>query len=88
MTHERGDVPGPTTKTGQPAENSAPPDTRAARPTLSTAAPLGYDEGTSAQPGTEPNPDRDKHYNPSEGESTQRTPNRGGGYMNIPGEDS
>lgn len=88
MTHERGDVPGPTTQAGQPAENSAPPDQRAARPTPSSGAPLGYGEGTSERPGTEPNPAPDKVYTPSEGESAQRTPNRGGGLMLIPGEDS
>jgi hypothetical protein len=88
MTHERGDVPGPTTKAGQPAENSAPRDTRAARPTPSSGAPLGYGEGTSEQPGTEPNPAPDKFYDPSEGESARRTPDRGGGMILIPGEDS
>jgi hypothetical protein len=88
MAHERGDVPGPTTKTAPPAENDAPPGTRAARPTPSSGAPLGFDEGTSEQPGPEPNPVPDKVYDPSEGESARRTPNRGGGFLALPGEDA
>jgi hypothetical protein len=88
MAHEHGDVPGPTTQAGRPAENTAPPHEQAARPTPSSGAPLGYGEGTSEQPGTEPNPTREKFYNPSEGESAQRTPERGSDTAPIPGEDS
>lgn len=80
MVHEHGDVPGPTTKRGgDDPKNSAPPRRRAAEPTASPTAPLGYDEGTSEEPGTEREPVREKFYNPSAGESARRTPERGSG---------
>lgn len=88
MAHEHGDVPGPTTKRGgQDPANSAPPRTRAAEPTASPEAPLGFDEGTSETPGTEREPVREKYYNPSAGESAQRTPEQGS-RTGLPGEDS
>jgi hypothetical protein len=86
MTHERGDVPGPTAKAGKETKNSAPPGQQAARATPSSGAPLSSDEGTGAAPGTEPDPAPDNFHNSSEGESARRTPNRGSGLVLIPGE--
>jgi hypothetical protein len=93
MPHEHGDVPGPTTKGGERAENSARPGERAAERQASPPAPLGYGEGASENLGTTaaPPPVPEKFANPSEGEATTRTdaPHRGGGgYVLIPGEDS
>lgn len=89
MAHEHGDVPGPTTKRGgQDPANSAPPNRRAAEATASPEAPLGFDEGTSETPGAEREPVREKYYNPSEGESPRRTPEKGSGSGPLPGEDS
>lgn len=92
MPHEHGDVPGPTTKSGERAENSARPGEHAAGQQASPPAPLGYGEEASENLGTTtaPPPVRKKFANPGEGESAPRTEraHRGGGYVLIPGEDS
>lgn len=92
MPHEHGDVPGPTTKDGERAENSARPGERAAGQQASPPAPLGYGEEASENLGTTaaPKPVPEKFPTPSAGESAARTdtPHRGGGYILIPGEDS
>jgi len=93
MSHQRGDVPGPTTKGSDRPADSAQPGERAAESQASPPAPLGYGEEASENLGASkaaPNPVPEKFYNPSEGESaTEATmPPRGGGYLSIPGEDS
>ncbi|MHB8646035.1 MAG: hypothetical protein ACYDAR_09640 [Thermomicrobiales bacterium] len=93
MTHEHGDVPGPTTKGGARPANSARPGQHAAEAQASPPAPLGYGEEASENfgtTGTAPDPMPRKYHSPSEGESPARSsaPHRGGGYVVIPGEDS
>ncbi len=95
MSHQRGDVPGPTTRESDRPADSAQPGERAAESQASPPAPLGYGEEASENLGTTkaaaaPNPAPEKFYNPSEGESTTQTsmPPRGGGYLSLPGEDS
>jgi hypothetical protein len=93
MQHQRGDVPGPTTKEGDRTDESARPGQHAASAQASPPAPLGYGEEASENRGESDNapaPVREKYYKPSEGESPTRTdaPNRGGGYFSLPGEDS
>jgi len=93
MQHQRGDVPGPTTKDGDRAEDSARPGQHAASAQASPPAPLGYGEEASENLGDRESvsaPVREKYYKPSEGDSPTRTdtPSRGGGYFTIPGEDS
>lgn len=63
MQHERGDVPGPTTKTGANAPvvrsgDQAPAGEPAATQTPVPQAPLGYDEGPT-EPGNPPKPTSD-----------------------------
>jgi len=84
MAHEHGDVPGPTTKGGERAANSALPGQRAAESQASPPAPLGYGEEASENTGSAgnaPDPVPEKFYNPSEGESAARadTPKSAGG---------
>ncbi len=87
MQHQRGDVPGPTTRGGDRPADSAPIGEPAAEAKASPAAPLGYGEGTSDTPGTEADPNPEKFYNPSEGESATRTSTpKGGGSSAIPKE--
>jgi hypothetical protein len=93
MQHQRGDVPGPTTKGGDRTEDSARPGEQAASGQASPPAPLGYGEEASentGQSGNAPDPIGEKFYNPSEGESAARTDasRSGGGYLVLPGEDS
>jgi hypothetical protein len=93
MQHQRGDVPGPTTKGGDRTEDSARPGEHATSGQASPPAPLGYGEEASeniGQSGNAPDPIAEKFHNPSEGESAARAdaPKSGGGYVIIPGEDS
>ncbi len=93
MQHERGAVPGPTSKEGERATDSAEPGEQAATQQASPPAPLGYGEEASENLGSSdhtPNPPREKYRSPSEGESETQTsaPHRGGGYLFLPGEDS
>jgi hypothetical protein len=85
MQHQRGDVPGPTTKGGDRTEESARPGQHAASGQASPPAPLGYGEEASentGRSGNAPDPAAEKVSPPREGGS------RGGGYLLIPGEDS
>lgn len=93
MQHQRGDVPGPTTKGGDRTEESARPGQRAAVGQASPPAPLGYGEEASENRGESANapaPMRERYHKPSAGDSPTRadTPGRGGGYFPLPGEDS
>jgi hypothetical protein len=93
MAHEHGDVPGPTTKDGERAANSALPGQRATERQASPPPPLGYGEEASeniGESGNAPDPAPEKFYNPSDGESATRTrtQNRGGGYLPMPGKAS
>lgn len=85
MGHERGDVPGPTTKGGERPAQSARPGQSAASGQASPPAPLGFGEEASENTGRSggtPDPVSEKFYNPSEGESPARTdaPKSGGGF--------
>jgi hypothetical protein len=85
MQHQRGDVPGPTTKGGDRTEDSARRGEHAASGQASPPAPLGYGEEASentGRSGNAPDPAAEKVSPPREGGS------RGGGYLLIPGEDS
>jgi hypothetical protein len=93
MQHQRGDVPGPTTKGGERTEDSARSGEHAASGQTSPPAPLGYGEEASentGRSGKAPDPAPEKYYDPSEGESAARagTPRSGGGCVILPGEDS
>lgn len=93
MSHEHGDVPGPTSKHGARPAHSARPGEHAAEPQASPPAPLGYGEAASENLGTmttPPKPMAEKSAIPSDGRpvTQESTPHRGGGYLLIPGEDS
>ncbi|GEM_PF-5472366 len=93
MSHQHGDVPGPTTKGGARPANSARPGQRAAEQQTSSPAPLGYGEEASETlgvTGATADPAPRKFANPGDSESAARTSaaHRGGGYTPIPGEDS
>ncbi len=89
MQHQRGDVPGPTTKGGVRPEGSALPGERATEPQPSPPPPLGYGEGSSTTPiSEEPSASPDKYYNPSEGESPMHTRASESGSSPLSGEDS
>jgi len=85
MSHEHGDVPGPTGKPGAHPVHSARPGEHAAEPQASPPAPLGYGEEASENLGTTTPPPKPAAEEPA---TQASAPLHGGGYLLIPGEDS
>jgi hypothetical protein len=75
MPHERGAVPGRTSKDGERTSASALPGEHTEDGQASPPAPLGYGEGADETFGTGVAPDADPEmfYDPSEGESAMGT---------------